>query len=182
MRSRGLPTTVSALLKLDAVGSDGGGTCVAMRGRVGGEWLFVGSDTEYACLTAGRAAVRSLRGLGLDLAETKGDGDVANDSVGVGGQRGLLGSAIGLEMVSLSIVELERLKPDLPFRLMFSVSLLKEKARELLILGVIEILRRGGVFSPMGTRSSTSLMVRFSDLIVSSPSISAPVEVVWSRA
>jgi hypothetical protein len=46
MRSSGLPTTVSALLKLDAVGSKGGGTWIAICGRVGGEWLLVGSETE----------------------------------------------------------------------------------------------------------------------------------------
>lgn len=127
MRSSGLPTTVSALLKLDAVGK-GGGTWTAMRGRVGGEWLFVGSETEYACLTAGRAAERRLRGLGLNLAEAKGDGEAAKGSVGVGGQRGLRGSVIGLEIVFLSIAELEQLKL-LPFLFKPSAILVRDKAR-----------------------------------------------------
>jgi hypothetical protein len=102
--------------------------------------------------------------------------------VGVGGHRGLLGSAMGLEIVSLSTDELERLKLDFRFLLIESVSRVNEKARELLVLGVLAALPRGGVFSPMGTRSSTSLMERFSDLIVSSPSMVAPVGSVWSRA
>lgn len=48
MRSSGLPTTVSELPKLEklaAVGK-GGGTWMAVRGRVGGEELLVGSETE----------------------------------------------------------------------------------------------------------------------------------------
>lgn len=182
MRSSGLPTTVSALLKLEAVGSAAGGTCMAMRVRCGGEWLFVGSETEYACLTVGYAATGSLRGLGLDLAEIRGDGDATKGSVGVGGHRGLLGSAIGLEMVSLSIEELERRKLDLLFLLSPSVSRVNENARELLLRGVLEALLRGGVLSPTGTRSSTSLFERFSVLIVSSPSMVAPVKSEWSRA
>lgn len=182
MRSRGLPTTVSALLKLDAVGSGGSGTWTAVRARFGGEWLFVGSEAECACLTVWCGAVGSLRGLGLDLAETRHDGDVTRASVDVGGHKGLLGSAMGLEMESLSIVELERLKLDLPLLFTESVNLVKEKAREGLFLGVLEVLPRGGVLSPMGTRSSTSLFERLSVLIVSSPSIFAPVVAVWSRA
>jgi hypothetical protein len=134
-------------------------------------------------LTAGRAGIRSRRGLGLDLVETKGDGDTGEQrSVGVGGHKGLRGFAIGLEMVSLSIEELERLKLNRPFLLIESVSLVNEKARAVLVRGVLDVLCRGGVFSPMGTRSSTSLMERFSERIVSSPSIVAPVAVVWSRA
>lgn len=128
-------------------------------------------------MTAVHAAVRILGGLRLDLAEVTGDGDTAKQgSVGVGGHRGLLGSTMGLEMVSLSIEELERLKLDLPFLLMRSVSLVNEKARERRVRGVLEVLRRGGVMSPMGTRSATSLMERFSVLMVSSPSIVAPVK------
>ena len=184
MRSSGLPTTVSALLKLDGVGK-GGGTWTAVRGRVGGDWLLVGSETEYVCLIAGRAAVESLRGRGLDLAETKGDGDAAKGSVGVGGHKGLLGSVMGLDIASLSIDEFERLRLDLPFLLIESVSLVKlvkEKARVLLARGVLEALPRGGVLSPIGTRSSTSLLDRFSDRTASSPSMLAPVVVVWSHA
>lgn len=130
MRSSGLPTTVSELPKLDAL-SKGGGTWTAMRGRVGGEWLLVGSEAEYACLTAGRADGRRLRGLGLDLADASGDGEAAKDSVGVGGQRGLRGSVIGLEIVSLSIAamaELERLEL-LPFLFIESASLVKDRER-----------------------------------------------------
>jgi hypothetical protein len=130
MRSSGLPTTVSELPKLDAVGK-GRGTWTAMRGRVGGEWLLVGSETEYACLTAGRADEKGLRGLGLDLADANGDGAAAKDPCGVGGHRGLRGSVIGLEMDSLSIAEmaeLERLKL-LPFLFIESASLLKDRER-----------------------------------------------------
>lgn len=102
-----------------------------MRGRVGGEWLLVGSEAEYACLTAGRADGRRLRGLGQDLADASGDGEAAKDSVGVGGQRGLRGSVTGLEIVSLSIAamaELERLEL-LPFLFIESASLVKDRER-----------------------------------------------------
>jgi hypothetical protein len=133
------------------------------------------------CLVAGCVAVGSSRGLGLDLAETKGDGDAAKGSVDTGGHKGLLGSVIGLEIVALSNAEFERLD-DLPFLLIESVSLVKEKARVFLVRGVLEVLLRGGVLSPIGTRSSTSLLERFSTLIVSSPSMIAPLRVDWSRA
>lgn len=121
---------MSELPKLDALGR-GGGTWTAMRGRVGGEWLFVGSEIEYACLAAGRADERRLRGLGLDLADANGDGETAKDSVGVGGHRGLRGSVVGLEIDSLSIAEmaeLERLKL-LPFLFRESASLVKDRER-----------------------------------------------------
>lgn len=92
---------------------------------------MVGSETEYACLTAGRAAERRPRGLGLDLADGDGDGEAAKGSVGVGGHRGLRRSMMGLEMVSLStaeFAELERLKL-LPFLFIVSASLVKERER-----------------------------------------------------
>ena len=133
------------------------------------------------CLVAGCVAVGSLCGLGLDLAETKGDGDAAKGSVDIGGHKGLLGSVIGLEIVTLSNAEFERLN-DLLFLLIESVSLVKEKARMFPVRGVLKVLPRGGVLSPIGTRSSKSLSERFSTLIVSSPSMIAPVGVDWSRA
>ena len=124
---------------------------------------------------AGREAVENSRGLGLDFAESRGDGDAAKwlvvgVGVGVGGHKGLLGFATGLEIATLSIAEFERLR-DRPFLFIESVSLVKLKARVFLVRGVLEKLPRGGVFSPMGTRSSTSLLERFSALIVSSLSM-----------
>lgn len=183
MRSSGLPTTVSALLKLDAVGM-GGGAWMAVRGRFGGEWLFVGSDTECMCLASWRVAVTTLRELVLVRAESNGDGEAAKGSVGVGGHRGLLGSVMGLEMLSLSIAELDLLRLDLRFLLIESVSLamlVKEKARVLRVRGVREAKPRGGVLSPMGMRSSTSLLDRFSDRTVASSNIFALAEVAGSR-
>lgn len=157
------------------------------RDRDGEEWVFVGSETECACLVSSCTAVRSWRLIGLDLDGTKGDGVAAKCSIGVGGHKGLLGSVMGLEIVSLSMVELERLKLDLPFLLIESVSLVmvrlvNEKARVPLVRDVLELRSRGGVFSPMGTRSSTSLFDRLSDRIASSPSMVAPDQVIWSRA
>lgn len=111
--------------------------------------------------------------------ETKDDGVAAKYSVGVGGHKGLLGSAIGLEIDSLSIAELERLRLDLPFLLIESVSLVRlvnEKARALLVRDVLELRSRGGVLSPIGTRSSTSLFDRLSDRTASSPSMIAAHE------
>lgn len=73
-----------------------------------------------------------MRKLGVDLVEAKGDGDsdseAAKGSAGVGGHRGLRGSVMGLEMVSLSIAELERLKL-LPFLFIESAILVRDKAR-----------------------------------------------------
>lgn len=124
-------------------------------------------------MMTGREAVENSRGLGLDFAESRGDGDAAKwlvVGVGVGGHKGLLGFAIGLEIATLSIAECERLR-DRPFLFIESVSLVKLKARVFLVRGVLGKLPRGGVFSPMGTRSSTSLLERFSALIVSSLSM-----------
>lgn len=84
-------------------------------------------------------------------------------------------------MESLSIEELERLKLDLLFLRIESVNLVREKARELLVRGVPGVLPRGRLLSPMGTRCSTLLLERLSVLIVSSPSMIAPVVAVWSR-
>lgn len=182
MRSRGLPTTVvPALLKLEALGR-AGGTQKAICGRDGGEWLFVGSEAECVCFAAGRATVRGLRELELGLVQTDGEGVAAIGRVGVGGHSGLFGSWMGLEIVRLSMADLERLKLNLLLLLIESVSLVKEKARVLLIRGVAGPFPRGGVRSPKGTRSSTSLLDRFSDLKVAASSIFTRGEDMWRRA
>jgi hypothetical protein len=111
----------------------------------------------------------------------KGVGDAqSNAPSGVGGQRGLFGSATGLDMVSLSIEERERFRRVRPF-LIESVNFVKEKARDDLVLGVLAETLRGGVSSPTGTRSSASLVERFSMTTASSPSMVAQAGLVLAR-
>ena len=116
---------------------------------------------------------RTLCRVWLCLYDNKGVGDAqSNAPSGVGGQRGLFGSAIGLDMVSLSIEEREECRRVRPF-LIESVTFDKEKARDNLVLGVLAGTLRGGVSSPTGTRSSASLVERFSMTTASSPSMVA---------
>jgi hypothetical protein len=83
-------------------------------------------------------------------------------------------------MVSLSIEERERFRRVRPF-LIESVNFVKEKARDDLVLGVLAETLRGGVSSPTGTRSSASLVERFSITTASSPSMVARAGLVLAR-
>jgi len=120
MHSSGLPTTVSALLKLGAFDM-GGGAWTTVRGRCGGELMLVGSEAEWACLLIGRA-MGSLYGLGLDRIETEDERDTGKQ-LAASGNSGLLESVIGLEILSVLIVlfELDRLKFVLRFRCYYLV-------------------------------------------------------------
>jgi hypothetical protein len=73
-------------------------------------------------------------------------------------------------MVSLSIEEREEFRRVRPF-LIESVNFVREKARDDLVLGVLAEILRGGGSSSTGTRSSASLVERFSMTTVSSPSM-----------
>lgn len=148
MHSSGLPTTVSALLKLGAFDM-GGGAWTTVRGRCGGELMLVGSEAEWACLLIGRTAMGSLYGLGLDRIETEDERDTGKQLT-ASGNSGLLESVIGLEILSVLIVlfELDRLKFVLRFLFIESVSfvrLVNEKARDLRGRAVPSDDLRGGV-------------------------------------
>lgn len=147
MHSSGLPTTVSALLKLGAFDM-GGGAWTTVRGRCGGELMLVGSEDEWACLLIGRA-MGSLYGLGLDRIETEDERDTGKQLT-ASGNSGLLESVIGLEILSVLIVlfELDRLKFVLRFLFIESVSfvrLVNEKARDLRGRAVPSDDLRGGL-------------------------------------
>ena len=179
MRSNGLSIELPMLPKLGAVGM-GGGARRGCRGRSGGDELFVGSEAEYECRITVYTTV-DFREPGVDCAVVGGidkgcEGAAdSNASFGAGGHNGLLGSAMGLEMSRLSIeVREERLERCL-VALIESVSLDHEKARPVLDLGVFFPGVPGGVASPTGTRSSTSLSERFSLIIASSPNMIARV-------
>jgi hypothetical protein len=132
------------------------------------------------CL-AGGPVRRTVCRVWLYLYDKKGVGDAqSNAPSGVGGQSGLFGSATGLDMVSLSIEERERFRRVRPF-LIESVNFVKEKARDDLVLGVLAETLRGGVSSPTGTRSSASLVERFSMTTASSPSMVARAGLVLAR-
>ena len=114
-----------------------------------------------------RAAARALRDLGDGVAARASD---------LSGHKGLLGSKIGLEMLAVLIPELERLTVLLLFLLMESVSLVNENVRERWRLGGVRAGNsRGGVISPKGMRSSTSLFERLSFCIASLSNMIAPV-------
>lgn len=172
MRSSGLSATLLALAKLGAAGTGGGGR-LGCRGRgTGGEALLVGSEAECKC----RVATPVLLGLrergfecGEELPETGGEGVALwSPRCGVGERE----PEKRLELLCFSFEEpeerLERLFP-----LSDSVSLVHEKARVTLVWGWSVLLPAGpgGVTSPTGMRSSTSLSERFNLTMAASPSM-----------
>jgi hypothetical protein len=162
------------LPKLVAIGIGGGARLGQRReGRPDGEELLVGSDIEYECLLV-EVAQSGFCGLGVDCAVSGAgrvaDGDAKeNVNCVVGGQSGLLGSSIGLEISLLSIEAREREERLLP--LIDSVSLVHEKARLGLVLGVLLPGELRRVMWPTGTRSSTSLNERLNLATASSSSM-----------
>jgi hypothetical protein len=128
-----------------------------------------------------------LYGVGLDRVETDDERNTGKE-FGASGHSGLLGSVIGLEILSVLmvlVVELDRLKLGLRFLFMESVSFVRlvyEKARDL--RGRADDLR-GGVTKPSRSKSSVSLFVRLSDRITPSCSMLAPTEAcegAWWKA
>jgi len=109
------------------------------------------------------------------------DGDGGNDGGEVDemahlrkGHSGLSVSKMGLEMCCLSMDETREEGGGgcfLPFR--DSVSLVHEKERRRLVVGVASVAAAGGVKRPMGTKSSASLSERFSLTMASLSSIVA---------